>query len=190
MITVTSPSKPFTYNAKGFPRRTPVLRDYEDEIGALYAAVEQSSLGDVPSPPSWDSDGIKAFVVTIVERVLGRSLPEDADVFRNGCDRRVYFSNDIDNLYLTIINLQSASDVHSQHNPACITGTLTGCGEEIADERHVPSTHYRRTDGRTPSHSFGRHRAGADGVHAGRIDPPGRALLRQHTCPTFGTPRP
>ena len=113
MITVTHPSKPFTYNAKGFPRRTPVLRDYEDEIGALYAAVEQSSLGDVPSPPSWNSDGIKAFVITIVERVLGRSLPEDADMFRNGCDRRVYFPYDIKNLYLTLTNLQSASDVHS-----------------------------------------------------------------------------
>ena len=83
MIIVASSSKPFTYSAKGFPRRTPVLRDYEDEIGALYAAVEQSSLVDVPSPPSWNRDGIKAFVITIVERVLGRSLPEDADMFRN-----------------------------------------------------------------------------------------------------------
>ena len=87
MIIVTSPSKPFTYNAKGFPRRKPVLQDYKDEIEALYDAVEQSSQGDILAPSSWNSDGVKEFLGKIVERVLGRSLPEDADLFRHGCDR-------------------------------------------------------------------------------------------------------
>ena len=89
MIIVASSSKPFTYNAKGFPRRTPVLRDYEGEIEALYAAVEQSSQSDIPAPSSWDSDGVKAFVEATVHHILGKSLPADADIFRNGCDRWV-----------------------------------------------------------------------------------------------------
>ncbi|TBU38867.1 acetyl-CoA synthetase-like protein [Dichomitus squalens] len=86
MIMVTLPSKPFTYNAKGFPRRVPVLQDYENEIEALYATVEQSSQGDVPAPSSWNSHGVKTFVHTVVQHVLGQPLAEDADLFRNGCD--------------------------------------------------------------------------------------------------------
>ncbi|KAM5543840.1 hypothetical protein V8D89_002457 [Ganoderma adspersum] len=85
MIMVTSLSKPFTYNIKGVPRRT-ILRDYENEIEALYDVVGQSSQADIPPPSSWEKEGVKAFVRTAVQQVLGRSLPEDADVFSNGCD--------------------------------------------------------------------------------------------------------
>ena len=124
MIIVASSSKPFTYNAKGFPRRTPVLRDYEGEIEALYAAVEQSSQSDIPAPSSWDSDGVKAFVEATVHHILGKSLPADADIFRNGCDRWVpsYKSRSATILNPTL--LQSASNVHSQHRLTCVAGAL------------------------------------------------------------------
>ena len=85
MIMVTSPSKPFTYNMKGLPRRT-ILREYEDEIEALYDVVGQSSQAEIPPPSSWEKEDVKTFVRTTVRHVLGRSLPEDADLFRNGCD--------------------------------------------------------------------------------------------------------
>ncbi|KAI1792211.1 acetyl-CoA synthetase-like protein [Ganoderma leucocontextum] len=86
MIMVTSPSKPFTYNAKGFPRRAPILRDYENEIEALYEVVDQSAQADIPPPSSWEKEDVKGFLRTAVQQILGRSLPEDADLFRNGCD--------------------------------------------------------------------------------------------------------
>ena len=96
MIMVTSPSKPFTYNMKGLPRRT-ILRDYEDEIEALYYVVGQSSQAEIPPPSSWEKEVVKTFVRTTVQQVLGRSLPEDIDLFRNGCDslQAMYIRNTI-----------------------------------------------------------------------------------------------
>ncbi len=61
MIIVTAPSKPFTYNVKGYPRRVSVLQEYSDEIGALYTVVEQTSRSDVSPPSTWDNAGILGF---------------------------------------------------------------------------------------------------------------------------------
>ncbi|PIL27162.1 hypothetical protein GSI_10304 [Ganoderma sinense ZZ0214-1] len=97
MIMVTSVSKPFTYNMKGFPRRAPILQDYEDEIEALYAVVGQSAQTDIPPPSVWEKESVKTFVQLAIQQVLGRSLSEDADLFRNGCDslQATYIRNTI-----------------------------------------------------------------------------------------------
>ena len=87
MIIVTSSSKRFTYGIKGLPRRVPALNDYREEIDALYAAVEQSAQSDIPGPTIWDAENVKLFLRAVVERVLRKHLPDDADMFRNGCDR-------------------------------------------------------------------------------------------------------
>lgn len=90
MIMVASPSKPFTYNIKGYPKRTIILRDYHDDIEALYAQVEQTAQSDVSGPQTWDVENTRAFVRTVVQRVVQRSLSDYADLFRNGCDRYVH----------------------------------------------------------------------------------------------------
>lgn len=87
MIMVASPSKPFTYNLKGYPRRNIILKEYHDDIEALYAQVEQTTQSDVVAPVKWDIESTRAFVRTVVQRVVKRSLGDDADLFRNGCDR-------------------------------------------------------------------------------------------------------
>ncbi|KAI0719505.1 acetyl-CoA synthetase-like protein [Cerioporus squamosus] len=86
MILVTSPAKPFAYNIKGYPRRNIILREYHDDIEALYAQVEQSAQSDVVAPVNWDLADTHAFVRTVVQRVVKRPLADDADLFRNGCD--------------------------------------------------------------------------------------------------------
>lgn len=92
MIMVASPSKPFTYNIKGYPRRTIILKDYHDDIEALYAQIEQSAQSDVVAPVNWDIESTRVFVRTVVQRVVKRSLSDDADLFRNGCDRCDFLS--------------------------------------------------------------------------------------------------
>ncbi|TBU32715.1 acetyl-CoA synthetase-like protein [Dichomitus squalens] len=86
MIIVTSPGKPFSYNIKGYPRRTWILKDYQEEIAALYKVVEESAQSDVGAPAAWNNDSTRTFLRTVVERVLKKSIPDDADFFRHGCD--------------------------------------------------------------------------------------------------------
>ena len=54
MITVSTPEKPFTYTAKNTPRRHAIIREYEPEIDALYAAVDESTQADIEPPHSWN----------------------------------------------------------------------------------------------------------------------------------------
>ncbi len=86
---VASPSKPFQYNMKGYPRRPIILKEYHDDIEALYSEVERSTQSDVTAPTVWDDESTHTFVSTVVQKVTRRSLPDDADFFRNGCDRYV-----------------------------------------------------------------------------------------------------
>ena len=87
MIMVTLLSKPFSYNIKGYPRRPAILKQYHDEIDALYEEVEQSAQSDVTAPTVWDAESTQSFVRTAVEKVVKKSLSPNADFFRNGCDR-------------------------------------------------------------------------------------------------------
>ena len=89
MILVTHPSKPFQFNAKSLPRRGIILKEYAEEIEALYKAVESSAQSEFAPPATWDSASTLAFVRTIVQSTLRRAIADDADIFRNGGDRWV-----------------------------------------------------------------------------------------------------
>ncbi|PIL37207.1 hypothetical protein GSI_00900 [Ganoderma sinense ZZ0214-1] len=86
MIIVTSPGKPFSYNIKGYPRRSWILKDYQEEINTLYTVVEESAQSDVVGPSQWNTESTYTFLRTVVEKVLRKSIPDNADFFRNGCD--------------------------------------------------------------------------------------------------------
>ena len=87
MILVTSPSKPFEFTMKGQPRRQIILRNYHDEIEALYKEVEISAQSEFASPPVWDEASTLSFIRTVVQKTLHREINDDDDIFRNGGDR-------------------------------------------------------------------------------------------------------
>lgn len=90
MILVTSPSKPFSYTAKNTPRRQAIISEYEEEINAIYTAVEESTQADEVAPPStWDVLSTLEFIRTVVGRVVKASLEDADDMFQKGCDRYV-----------------------------------------------------------------------------------------------------
>ncbi|KAH7912698.1 hypothetical protein BJ138DRAFT_1083028 [Hygrophoropsis aurantiaca] len=86
MIIVSKPSKPFTYTAKNTPRRQAIIADYEDEINALYNAVEESTQSGITPPLHWDQQSTCAFVRKAVSSVMGRTISDDDDIFQQGCD--------------------------------------------------------------------------------------------------------
>ncbi|PIL34315.1 hypothetical protein GSI_03090 [Ganoderma sinense ZZ0214-1] len=86
MVIVTSPSKPFDYNAKGDNRRNPILDRYKGEIDALYAGIEESAQSDILAPSQWDPEAAKAFIRTVVQKVILKPLDDESDIFRSGCD--------------------------------------------------------------------------------------------------------
>ena len=87
MIITTSPSKPFTFNMKGFPRRVAITQEYKAEIDSLYAKVEETFQTGVTPPAQWDKDGVLGFVRRVVHSVLHQQPADDADLFHHGCDR-------------------------------------------------------------------------------------------------------
>lgn len=92
MIIVCKPDKPFEYTAKGNARRHPSISMYNEEIEAVYKAVEESSLVDISLPASWEPEEAISFIRSIVARVMKTALPDDVDFFEFGCDRLVFFS--------------------------------------------------------------------------------------------------
>ncbi|KAI0651021.1 acetyl-CoA synthetase-like protein [Trametes meyenii] len=87
MITVTKPSKPFQYTAKGTPRRHVSLAEYAEEIEDLYKKVEESSQVDVQAPAIWTNDSAREFARGVVKKVLRvPQIKDDDDLFQQGCD--------------------------------------------------------------------------------------------------------
>jgi hypothetical protein len=86
MILVSSPSKPFTYTAKGSTRRQAVIADYEDGIDALYLAVVGTEQG-ISAPVNWTQSDSLDFVRKMVFSVLKNPVDDEADLFLYGCDR-------------------------------------------------------------------------------------------------------
>ncbi|EJC99103.1 acetyl-CoA synthetase-like protein [Fomitiporia mediterranea MF3/22] len=89
MIIVASPCKPFTYTAKGSPRRQATLDDYAAEIESAYAAVDESSQDDIPGPTDWTLTSTEKFIRTVVERTMktqNECILNDADLFELGLD--------------------------------------------------------------------------------------------------------
>lgn len=86
MILVSSPTKPFTYTAKGTARRHAVINGYAEEIDTLYRSLGTVP-SDVPAPTTWDEGNVRDFVHALVKNVLKRDIEDRADIFRYGCDR-------------------------------------------------------------------------------------------------------
>ncbi|KAH8100027.1 acetyl-CoA synthetase-like protein [Cristinia sonorae] len=87
MILVTTPRKPFHYTAKNTPRRQAIVKDYEREIEALYAAAEETTQANQISPPDrWDFTSTTSFVRLVVSRVVAFSFDDTDDLFQKGCD--------------------------------------------------------------------------------------------------------
>ena len=94
MITVTDPSKPFQYTAKGTPRRHVSLDEYAEEIEELYKKVEESSQVDIPTPPAWTAETVRSYVRSVVKRVMNvPDIGDDDDLFQQGGDRYVNFAS-------------------------------------------------------------------------------------------------
>jgi hypothetical protein len=97
MILLSSPSKPFTYTAKGTPRRGAILQDYATEIDEIYNAVDESTQTDIPIPSGsapgggWTKEESLGFVHQAVLSVMTgvNELENDDDIFAFGCDRYV-----------------------------------------------------------------------------------------------------
>ncbi|KAJ3925590.1 MAG: hypothetical protein NXY57DRAFT_967569 [Lentinula lateritia] len=86
MILVASPSKPFMYTAKNTARRQAILNQYEEEIEAVYKAVEETTQSDIPAPVEWNPLSTKSFVRNIVTQVLSHTVKDGDDIFQYGCD--------------------------------------------------------------------------------------------------------
>ena len=87
MILVAKPSKPVTYTAKSTVRRQAVLREYDQEINALYVSVEASTQKEIAAPEAWDTGSSLSFVRTVIRSVMKKDVEDDADIFQYGCDR-------------------------------------------------------------------------------------------------------
>ena len=90
MIIVASLDKPFSYTAKGTVRRQAIIKEYEAEIDAAYAAVEESSQDDIAVPADWSIPNVTDFVREVVIRTMKRSISavsDSADLFEMGLDR-------------------------------------------------------------------------------------------------------
>jgi len=90
MIIVASPSKPFLYTAKMTPRRQAILKDYDEEINALYGSAEQTSQVDIPLPVEWTSSQSLDYVRHIIHEVMAQKVTDQVDISEHGCDRYEY----------------------------------------------------------------------------------------------------
>ncbi|KAH9077806.1 acetyl-CoA synthetase-like protein [Lactarius deliciosus] len=97
MIIVASPSKPFAYTAKMTARRQAILKDYDDEVNALYDVVEQTSQVDIPSPSEWTPSQSLDYVRRIVHKVMAQKVADGVDIFQHGCDslQSTYIRNSV-----------------------------------------------------------------------------------------------
>ncbi len=88
MITVTNPSKPFQYTAKGTPRRHVCLKEYADEIEEVYRKVEESSQVNVATPATWTDGTTREYVREVVRSVMkAPQIRDEDDFFQQGGDR-------------------------------------------------------------------------------------------------------
>ena len=122
MILVASASKPLSYTMKKTARRGVILKDYNEEIEAIYRAVEDSSNTNIPIPSGsssgggWTLEESSKFVRDVVHSIMisAESLGDEDDFFGFGCDRWVIGLNIFDPLKCSyVIFSQSASDLHT-----------------------------------------------------------------------------
>jgi hypothetical protein len=125
MIVVASPSKPFTFTAKGTTRRGAIIKEYDPEIEAAYKAVEESAQSDIAVPAEWNATTAREFIRKAVYAVLRQELKDDDDFFQYGCDRYVTFRySPLSNTHDAGISLQATS----------IRNTVTRALRDVATE--------------------------------------------------------
>ncbi|KAI9464124.1 acetyl-CoA synthetase-like protein [Lactarius psammicola] len=97
MIIFASPSKPFVYTAKMTARRQAILKEYDNEINALYDVVEQTSQVDIPPPSEWTPSQSLDYMRRIVHKVMTQKVADSIDVFQHGCDslQSTYIRNSV-----------------------------------------------------------------------------------------------
>ncbi len=89
MIIVTHPSKPFTFTAKGTPRRQAILTAYSKEIDTAYEAVDKTFVSNIPAPQKWIIDDITGWIRRIVQSLLrtDAQISDTQNFFAVGVDR-------------------------------------------------------------------------------------------------------
>lgn len=87
MIIVAHPSRPFTYNHKGAPKRGAILAEYADDIEAVYTEVEKGV--SIAPPAEWTPATTLEFVRDTVNGILRQPAGDSEDLFECGCDRSV-----------------------------------------------------------------------------------------------------
>lgn len=84
-IGLASASKPFTLTPKGTIQRRSVLKDYADEIEALYASQDENDIAQLSKDASISD--IKAYITNVLEELLSlASVDDTADIFALGVD--------------------------------------------------------------------------------------------------------
>ncbi|KAK0199436.1 NRPS-like enzyme [Desarmillaria ectypa] len=78
--------EPFEFTAKGTPRRTAVLKAYEEEIEALYKNLDQMLPTDVVIPQEWSLKNTIALIRDIVRVILERDIGDTDSIFVAGGD--------------------------------------------------------------------------------------------------------
>ncbi|KAF9471438.1 acetyl-CoA synthetase-like protein [Pholiota conissans] len=86
MVLVAKPDKPFQYTAKSTARRQAIINQYEDEIEAVYGAVEATTQSSILLPKEWDIISATNFVRSVISSVLIHEVKDDDDIFQHGCD--------------------------------------------------------------------------------------------------------
>lgn len=90
MIIIAHPSRPFTYNHKGAPKRGAILTEYADDIEAVYTEVEKGI--SIAPPAEWTPATTLEFVRDTVNGILRQPAGDSDDLFEGGCDRSVISS--------------------------------------------------------------------------------------------------
>ncbi|KIY43242.1 NAD(P)-binding protein [Fistulina hepatica ATCC 64428] len=80
------PKRPFQFNAKGFPRRVPVLAEYDADVEALYDEVEGTSVPDSNVPEDWTLESAFDFVKQLVHGTMRIKVTAEQNFFLYGCD--------------------------------------------------------------------------------------------------------
>ena len=90
MILVSSPRKPFTLTAKLAVRRQAVIANYEQEIDALYDAVNETSQVVKHFPKEWTKESSLEFARNLIGNILKDPVEDDNDIFQRSCDRSAH----------------------------------------------------------------------------------------------------
>lgn len=87
LIIFASPDKPFQRTPKNTIKRKVIVKEYADEIAAMYAAAEQGVAADIPPADVHSVDLLQEYARQLVAKVAGKQAPDDdADIFALGVD--------------------------------------------------------------------------------------------------------